>query len=103
MPRLSEKLSHFVQQETCPVANYCAPGFISGAEWGWGAARNRVGDMLRNFPEANVPDNAVCFFRDGNQWCCVYGDFLDLQHSPAGFGDTFEEALNALQKEHAAL
>lgn len=66
MPRLSEKLRYFVQQETCPVSDACVPGFISGAEWGWGSARNRVGKLLHNFPEANIPDEAVCFWRDGD-------------------------------------
>ena len=40
-----------------------------------------------------IPHNAICFFRDGDNWCCVLGDFINLQESPAGFGDTFNEAL----------
>lgn len=47
----------------------------------------------------NIPDSAVCFFKDGNSWCCVHGDFINLQESPAGFGDTFEEALKNLEEE----
>jgi hypothetical protein len=45
----------------------------------------------------NVPAHAFCFFKDGNKWCCVYGDYIDLQMSPAGFGDTFEEAMEQLK------
>lgn len=30
---------------------------------------------------------------DGNQWCATLDDFIDLQESPAGFGDTEEDAL----------
>jgi hypothetical protein len=44
-----------------------------------------------------IPHSALCFFRDGNQWCCVFGDFVNLQESPAGFGETFEDALADLQ------
>lgn len=29
-------------------------------------------------------------FADGNQWCCLYGD--DLQVGVAGFGDTPQQA-----------
>lgn len=36
---------------------------------------------------------------DGNQWCATREDFVDLQESPAGFGDTCLEALAALCKE----
>lgn len=36
--------------------------------------------------------NTIRFFRDGNMWCCVFGDFENLQESPAGFGATLEEA-----------
>lgn len=45
-----------------------------------------------------VPDSALCFFKDGDKWCCVHGDFQNLQESNAGFGNTFEEALNDLQE-----
>lgn len=27
-------------------------------------------------------------FRDGNAWCAVHPDFINLQESPAGFGET---------------
>lgn len=37
-------------------------------------------------------------FKDGDQWCATYDDFVDLQESPAGFGDTALEALAALPK-----
>ena len=34
--------------------------------------------------------------RDGNQWCAMRGDFINLQESPAGFGDTAMDALAQL-------
>ena len=46
----------------------------------------------------SIPHNALCFFMDGNKWCCVFGDFVNLQESPAGFGDTFYEALEDLNR-----
>jgi hypothetical protein len=98
MPTLSQKIKHFVFEETCPVADYCAPGFKSGADWGWGSARNRVGAILNNFPEANVPDKALCFYKDGDRWVCIHGDFVNLQESMAGFGETWEQAMVDLHR-----
>ena len=39
-----------------------------------------------------VPADALCFFRDGDAWCCVWSDFVDLQESNAGFGSTMDSA-----------
>lgn len=33
---------------------------------------------------------------DGNQWCATWPDFINLQESPAGFGDTPAEAIAEL-------
>lgn len=38
---------------------------------------------------------------DGNKWCATNPDFINLQESPAGFGDTPEEAIADLAKESA--
>jgi hypothetical protein len=35
-------------------------------------------------------------FMDGNAWCAVNPDFINLQESPAGFGDDREAAITAL-------
>jgi hypothetical protein len=37
--------------------------------------------------------------KDGDQWCVTRGDFVDLQVSPAGFGDTPMDALADLLKD----
>jgi hypothetical protein len=37
--------------------------------------------------------------KDGDAWYATRADFIDLQVSPAGFGDTALEALAALAKE----
>ena len=34
--------------------------------------------------------------RDGDQWCAKHEDFIDLQESSAGFGDTPIEAITEL-------
>ena len=34
--------------------------------------------------------------KDGDSWVAVGPDFRDLQRSPAGFGETPEEAIEAL-------
>jgi hypothetical protein len=40
-------------------------------------------------------------FKDGDKFCAVENDFVNLQESPAGFGDTPEEALKVLDAEIA--
>lgn len=36
-------------------------------------------------------------FKDGDAWCAVKPDFIDLQASVSGFGDTREAAIAALK------
>ena len=38
-------------------------------------------------------------YPDGDMWCATKNDFVNLQESPAGFGETIREALTALAKE----
>jgi len=35
-------------------------------------------------------------FKDGDSWCAVKPGFINLEVSPAGFGDTREDAVKAL-------
>jgi hypothetical protein len=37
--------------------------------------------------------------KDGNAWCAVGPEFVDLVQSPAGFGETPQAAVKALQVE----
>ena len=101
MPKLTEKLLEFSRMARCRVSDNCVPGFVSGAEWGWGDARNYIAELVRKYPESCVPDEAICFWKDGDRWCCARGDFVDLESSPCGFGETFEQALISLQSESA--
>lgn len=43
-----------------------------------------------------VPNHAICLFTDGDQWCCVWGDFINLHESPVGFGSTMRAATDSL-------
>ena len=60
---------------------------------------NIVMETIDEAPKA-IPHNAVCFFRDGDQWCCVFGNFINLQESPAGFGANFIDAFQMLDINH---
>jgi len=42
---------------------------------------------------------AVTVFKDGDQWCAVMPDFINLQESVAGFGKTVEEAIAELRSK----
>lgn len=61
----------------------------------------KCGNYLKviNYQQNGLPSCAICFFHDGNKICCTFGDFENLQESPAGFGDTHEEAFADLQQE----
>lgn len=96
--QLIEKLNWFSREAVCEVNDGLLPGYVAGAYSGWGAARNLVSKWLRETQPPALPAAAVCFFKDGDRWCCVNGDFINLQESPAGFGETFEEALDELRK-----
>lgn len=41
----------------------------------------------------------VRVFMDGDKFCAVKPDFVNLQESPAGFGDTKNEAIKNLERE----
>ena len=52
-------------------------------------------------PEVQAPE--VVFSQDGNKVCATFKDFINLQESPAGFGDTEAEAkANLFQEVHNA-
>lgn len=59
-------------------------------------ALNDIGERKGKPDESAIPHDAVCIFKDGNQWCAVFGDFVNLQESVAGFGPTFNDAIDDL-------
>lgn len=70
-----------------------------------GANKNRINDLAEkwNCNDADAEKFAeavgVAIERDGNSWCAHRIDFIDLQSSPAGFGDSKLDALSALALE----
>ena len=44
-------------------------------------------------------ENALNLFKDGDQWCATFHDFVDIQESQCGFGDTALEAFAELAKQ----
>ena len=49
----------------------------------------------------SIPDDAIVVFADGDQWCCTFSDFINLQESPAGFGSTLDGAFEDLIQQLA--
>ncbi len=45
----------------------------------------------------------VRVFMDGNMYCAVKPDFITLQESPAGFGETKDEAIKELHQHPGLL
>jgi len=67
---------------------------------------NRYGQCVAEFALATADaimaecqTDGVRIFRDGDQWCAVYPDFVNLQESLAGFGDTPAAARKALLRD----
>ena len=57
--------------------------------------------------EKEIEDKKIAVFElrdhvllsmDGNQWCATEKDFINLQESDAGFGDTMEDAIEDLRR-----
>jgi len=80
--------------------NRCMDGILSGNRW---AERNRgwelADSMIRKgkiFSEIQTDKERVEFkcFPDGNEWCCVAPEFVDITESDCyAFSDTRDEAI----------
>ena len=100
--QLINELTKFANETVCPISwGYGQHGYVSGAQHAWGEARILVRNLLAAHrpSKPSIPHDAVCLFKDGNQWCAVYGDFKNLQESPAGFGANSDEAIAGLHSE----
>ena len=53
----------------------------------------------RNNVGPGFPADAFVLVRDGTKWSAVRPNSVNLQESPAGFGDTPDEAMNALVRD----
>jgi hypothetical protein len=51
------------------------------------------------FHEIAKARGGVHVILEGNQWCAVFNDFINLQESAAGFGETVPIALSQLARE----
>jgi len=76
-----------------------------------GARKQRIDELARKWgltdedallfvKHARLSNGTPAFelTRDGNKWCATYHNFIDLQTSHAGFGDTALEAFAELAK-----
>lgn len=50
-------------------------------------------------PEPNWWNTGIQVMKNGNQWCAHGPDFVNLQESPSGWGDTPNEAALDYQKK----
>ncbi len=90
--QLTEK---FARMMRCRVSDNCVPGFVSGAEWGWGDAGNYVAELVRKYPESCIPDKALRFRKDGDRRRTVMayfsngsdGEYFERQCEDCPFGD----------------
>lgn len=70
-----------------------------------GADKPRVSSLATRWGCSNddaevYADRVGCrLFKDGAAWCATRADFVNLQESPAGFGDTALEAMTQLCKK----
>lgn len=46
--------------------------------------------------QGEIDKQTLRIYRDGNMWCATFGDFINSQESPAGFGVTIIEAITSL-------
>lgn len=96
--KMSNELTYtLVGQGIMDQISQCVSGELSRMLAGQGLATD-IAEAMAKSQKSGVPNEACCFFEDGDKWCAVHGDFQNLEESPAGFGDTFEEALDQLQK-----
>ena len=58
-----------------------------------------TGQGDRFFTAVAVPPEKIHVQRDGASWCATLPGFINLQESPAGFGDTPEEAIADLKAQ----
>lgn len=53
--------------------------------------------ILDTIKQQCIPDHSICFYKNGDKWICINGDFIDFQESPFGISYLFDGALKNLQ------
>ena len=86
----------------CDNDAYGAPLPAETYRTSWGEIKRWDGRPVMHIsglacPQHGGPKTRV--YKDGSAWCAVHPDFINLQESPAGFGDTPEAARKALEQE----
>ena len=87
----------------CSVPMWCQgmpAGFCDNEAYGY-RENKRVYDgyvMYLACPGHGGP--TIRTFKDGDSWCAVTPNFINLQESRAGFGETKEAAIRALKEEN---
>jgi hypothetical protein len=70
-----------------------------------GASKQRVSDLAEKWKcddndAATYADRVGCLLsKDGNAWCASRKDFVNIQESPVGFGETCLDAMAALCRD----
>jgi hypothetical protein len=87
--------SPVIHDRTCSVWEHARQKLDWAHKW--------IDRQEQGYGLGNIPVNSLCFFRDGDNWCCVFADFKNLRESPAGFGRTMPDAQAdlALKLQHA--
>jgi len=88
----------------CPSGFCDAPAYgdkLPASKWLWGRLQYEGFVPGLACLGHGGPDSRV--FMDGNSWVAVYPDFKNLQESPAGFGDSAEEARKNLKGSNVEL
>ena len=73
-----------------------------------GANKNRVNELAKKWGLTDADAGVFAeraklkLFKDGDQWCAAFADFVNIQESQVGFGDTALEALAALSRQGLA-
>ena len=72
--------------------------------WAAGGSKARIQELADKWGCTDQDAEYYCegigakIFLDGNAWCAIRNDFIDLQESPCGFGKNALEALAELCK-----
>ena len=70
-----------------------------------GANKTRVNELVERWGLTDTDAGVFAtmaklkLFRDGNEWCAAFSDFVNIQESQVGFGITALEALAGLSRQ----
>jgi hypothetical protein len=88
----------------CPKCGYITSTYGSSFTCHNDHCSNSAGNFASSAePKPEWWGDGTKVFLDGTAWCAVKADFMNLQESPAGFGDTPKAAVIELHKENSCL